>query len=113
MSITEPHRGEIWWADVPGDKVRPVLVLTRDRFVSHLNSVLVAPLTTSVRNIPTEVEFGEEDGMPRRCAASFDNLFTLRKDRLREQVTTISEGRLEEVCSAYRFAAGCQGRASG
>lgn len=103
----EPHRGEIWWADVPGDKIRPVLVLTREKFVVLLNSVLVAPVTTSVRNIPTEVALDLVDGMPRRCAASFDNVFTLRKDRLRDRVTKLADGRLDEVCRAYRFAAGC------
>lgn len=102
-----PHRGEVWWADVPGDKVRPVLVLTRERFIVRLRSVLVAPVTTRVRGIPTEVELTEEDGLPRVCAANFDNVFTLRRELLRERVTVLSSHRLEEVCRSYRFAAGC------
>jgi mRNA interferase MazF len=105
--IATPHRGDVWWADVPGDKVRPVLLLTRERFITHLSAVLVAPLTTSVRNIPTEVELGEDDGLPRRCAANFDNLFTLRLDRLRDVITHLPAGKLEEACRAYRFAADC------
>ena len=108
FSVTSrPHRGEVWWADIPGDKVRPVLILTRDRFIPRLRSVLVAPVTTAVRSIPTEVELGSEDGMPRTCAANFDNTFTLGRSRLQERITALSEHRLEEVCSAYRFAAGC------
>lgn len=107
MSQPLPHRAEIWWADVPGDKVRPVLVLTRERFIVRLHSVLVAPVTTRVRAIPTEVELTEEDGLPRACAANFDNLFTLRRERLRERITLLSHARLDEVCRAYRFAAGC------
>ncbi len=106
MSV-QPHRGEIWWAEVPGDKVRPVLILTRERFIAPLHSVLVAPLTTQVRGIPTEVVFTPGDGLPRRCAANFDNLLTLRKDRLRELVAYTPANKLDDVCRAYRFAAGC------
>jgi len=102
-----PHRGELWWADVPGDKVRPVLVLTRERFIVRLQSVLVAPVTTRVRGIPTEVELAEEDGLPRACAANFDNVFTLRRERLQGRIALLPTARLDEVCRAYRFAAGC------
>ena len=107
VSAPRPHRGEVWWADVPGDKVRPVLVLTRERFVDRLHSVLVAPVTTRVRGIPTEVELTEEEGLPRACAANFDNIFTLRRERLRERITVLRWDRLDEVCWSYRFAAGC------
>lgn len=105
--MAEPHRAEIWWADVPGDKVRPVLILTRERFIGRLASVLVAPLTTTVRDIPTEVRFTPDDGLPKICAASFDNLFTLRKERLQTFIAAAAEARLEDICRAYRFAAGC------
>ncbi len=101
------HRGDLWWADVPGDKRRPVLVLTRDRFISRLTAVLVAPVTTDVRGIPTEVTLGPTDGMPQLCAANFDNTFTLARHRLVERITTLPPTRLGEVCEAYRFAAGC------
>jgi mRNA interferase MazF len=101
------HRGEIWWADIPGDKRRPVLILTRERFIPRLTALLVAPITTSVRGIPTEVELDEADGMPSRCAANFDNAFTLGTDRFTEPVTTLSADQMERVCTAYRFAAGC------
>jgi len=102
------HRGEVWWADVPGGKLRPVLVLTRERFVERLTSVLVAPLTTTVRNIPTEVRFTADDGLPRECAANFDNVFTLSRSRFKQRITQLAEPRLREVCRAYQFAAGCQ-----
>lgn len=105
--MTNPHRAEIWWADVPGDKVRPVLILTRERFIAPLNSVLVAPLTTAVRGIPTEVVFTTDDGLSQTCAASFDNLFTLRKERIREFITVAPRDKLDDICRAYRFAAGC------
>ncbi|CAN5874560.1 type II toxin-antitoxin system PemK/MazF family toxin [soil metagenome] len=101
------HRGELWWADVPGDKRRPVLVLTRERFISRLTALLVAPVTTNVRDIPTEVPIGPDDGMSRPCAINFDNTFTLARGRFRRKIGASSPARLSEVCAAYRFAAGC------
>jgi mRNA interferase MazF len=101
------NRGEVWWADVPGDKVRPVLVLTRQRFTSKLTSLLVAPVTTTVRSIPTEVALDADDGLPRRCAANFDNVFTLHRARFKKRIGRLDDERLEVVCRAYRFAAGC------
>ena len=107
VTLRVPHRGELWWADVPGDKMRPVLVLTRERFIQHLTSVLVAPVTTSVRGIPTEVALGPAEGLPQPCAANFDNIFTLRRDRLRDRIGQLGEVGLERMCDAYRFAAAC------
>jgi mRNA interferase MazF len=101
------NRGDIWWADVPCDKLRPVVVLTRQRFTARLTSLLVAPVTTKVRRIPTEVELGKADGLPRTCAANFDNLFTLHRSRFKDRVARLEGDRLAEVCRAYRFAAGC------
>jgi mRNA interferase MazF len=107
VTVPTPHRGDVWWADVPGDKVRPVLILTRERFIPRLSSVLVAPVTTRVRGIPTEVGLGTDDGLPRACAANFDHVFTLRRDRLRDRIATLSPDRMQEVCAAHRFAVGC------
>lgn len=101
------NRGDIWWADIPGDKVRPVLVLTRQRFTSRLSSLLVAPVTTRVRDIPTEVALGPDDGLPRPCAANFDNVFTLQRARFRSLAGRLDAGKSAAVCRAYRFAAGC------
>ena len=101
------HRGDVWWADVPGDKRRPVLVLTRERFVARLANVVVAPLTTRVRGIPTEVALDVEDGLPRACAANFDNVFTLSKASFVAHIARLDDERLRAVCAAYRFAAGC------
>jgi mRNA interferase MazF len=101
------NRGDVWWADVPGDNVRPVLVLTRQRFTSRLTSLLVAPVTTTVRGIPTEVVLDADEGLPRRCAANFDNVFTLHRSRFENRIGQLGDERLVEVCQAYRFAAGC------
>ena len=107
MTPARPHRGEVWWADVPGDKLRPVLVLTREPFIDRLHAVLVAPVTTAVRGIPTEVALGPAEGLTQPCAANFDNVFTLRRDRLRDRITQLTGADLDRVCEAYRFAAGC------
>jgi mRNA interferase MazF len=101
------HRGDVWWASVPGDKRRPVLVLTRERFVNRLSGVLVAPVTASVRGIPTELLLGPHDGLPRPCAANFDNVFTLDRRRFDRFVASLRAERRKELCAAYRFAAGC------
>jgi mRNA interferase MazF len=101
------HRGDVWWADVPGDRRRPVVVLTRERFISRLHAVLVAPVTTNVRGIPTEVALDHTDGMGRPCAANFDNVFTIRRDRLVDRITHLKPEKIALVCRAYRFAVGC------
>ncbi|MDH3499642.1 MAG: type II toxin-antitoxin system PemK/MazF family toxin [Acidimicrobiia bacterium] len=101
------HRSEVWWADVPGDKRRPVLIVTRERFIPRLAALVVAPLTTTVRSIPTEVVLDPADGLAQACAANFDNVFTLSKKRFVEHITTLSDERLADVCGAYRFATGC------
>ena len=102
-----PHRGEVWWADIPGDKRRPVLIITRERFIQTLGAVLVAPVTTRVRGIPTEVALDEADGLPRPCAANFDNVLTLSKSQLQERICGLDGERLNQACRAYRFAADC------
>lgn len=84
-----------------------MLLLTRQPFIGRLTSILVAPVTTAVRNIPTEIELTTDDGMPRRCAVNFDNLLTLRYDLLIERIGSLGPDRMGEVCRAYRFAAGC------
>ena len=83
------------------------MVLTRERFIPRLAAILVAPLTSSVRQIPTEVVLDSSDGMPSRCAANFDNVFTISVDRLVERITRIEERRQDEICEAHRFAVGC------
>jgi mRNA interferase MazF len=97
----------VWWADVPGDKIRPVVILTRERFIPRLHAVLVAPVTSTVRGIPTEVVLGADEGLNKVCAANFDNVFTLRRDRLQHRISQLGPDRHEELCQAYRFAAGC------
>lgn len=95
-----------WYSFQAPDKRRPVLILTRDSAIPVLNSVTVAPITSTVRGIPTEVVLTEEDGMPRACAANFDNIQTVPKRNLTDRITHLSVHKLEGAASAISFALG-------
>jgi mRNA interferase MazF len=104
-------RGDVcWYAFAPPDKRRPVLVLTRDSALAVLNGVTIAPITSTVRGIPTEVLLTEGDGMPVTCAVNCDNLQTVPKARLGARITHLSQRRLEEAAAAIEFALGLESR---
>ncbi len=103
----QPERGDVWFADVPGDKRRPVVVLTRSSVLPRLTTVLVAPVTTRVRKIPTEVPLGPAHGLGRPCVANFDNILPLPKETLVERVGRLGAPDLQRVCVAARFAIQC------
>jgi mRNA interferase MazF len=101
------RRGEIrWYRFSRPDKRRPVLVLTRDSALEYLGEVTVAPITSTVRGIPSEVALGPADGVPRECAVNLDHLQTVAKKRVGPLVTTLPSARMEEVRSALLFALG-------
>jgi mRNA interferase MazF len=101
-------RGEIrLFKFPPPDKQRPVLILTRSSALGFLNRVTVAPITTIVRNIPTEVILDEQDGMRTRCAVSLDNVVTVPRAAVGRRLTGLNPERLAEVCRALEFALGC------
>ena len=100
-------RGEIRWAVHPDWPRRPVLVLTRDEAIDRLNELFVVLATTNIRGLPTEVELGAEDGMPRPCVLNADNVASLPKGYLGDLVTTLGSERLAEVCRALEHATGC------
>lgn len=103
-------RGQVrWYRFERPDKKRPVLVLTRDSALRFLNEVTVAPITTMIRDIPTEVELGPADGMPRHCAVNLDHVQTVAQSRLGAVVTTLPVERMAEVGEALRFALGFDG----
>lgn len=101
------RRGEVWFADVPGDKRRPVVVLTRNSVLPYLTTILVAPVTTRVRDIPTEVRLGPAHGLSCDCAANFDNLTPLPKRTLVRRVGRLDPEQLTQACTAAKFAIGC------
>ena len=100
-------RGEIWWVEHPDAGRRPACVLTRQAAIPVLNSVLVAPATRTIRDIPTEVKLTRDDGMPDDCALSFDNLTTVPKTLITTLITSVPDARLDELCDALRAATGC------
>ena len=101
------NRGEIWWAEHPAAGRRPFLVLTRQAAIPVLDRVLVVPATRTTRGIPTELLLDEDDGMPERCALSFDNIITMPKALLTEPITKLPVEKLEGVCRALKAATGC------
>jgi len=108
------RRGEIRWYELPRpDKRRPVLVLTRDSVLEYLGEVTVAPLTGTVRDIPSEVPLGPTDGVPGDCAVNLDHLQTVSKARLGALIATLPTPRMDEVRSALLFALGFGGRRGG
>lgn len=100
-----PLQGDIWWAEAEGRR-RPVLVVTRSQAVPVLNRILVAPVTRTIREIPTEVRLDTEDGLPEPCVASFDNLQPIRKSFLTTRLGSIWHRRYE-IGSAMNALSDC------
>ena len=101
------RRGEIRrYKFKPPDKERPVLILTRDSAVAYLNAVTVAPITSTIRGIPSEVVIGREHGMDKDCAINLDHLQTVPKRKIGATLTTLSEDKMLEVGPAICFALG-------
>jgi mRNA interferase MazF len=103
-----PRRGEVWFADVPGDKKRPVLVLTRDPMGRVLHSVICAPVTSNVRGLATEVRLGSEAGLTGDSAANFDNVFLLSRARLVKRLGRAPESAMVDACRALVTAVDCR-----
>ena len=82
-------------------------MLTRNEAIDHLNEVFVVLATTTIRGLPTEVELGPVDGMPRACVLNADHVASLPKGHLGDLITTLSTERLAEVCRALDHATGC------
>jgi len=89
------------------DKERPVVVLTRDSAIAYLSTVTVAPITSLIRGVPSEVVLNGEDGMKAPCAVNLHNAVTIAQDRLGKRVARLSAPRMNQVCGALRFSLGC------
>ena len=105
--MTAPRRGEVWWAELEEVGRRPFLVMTRDAAIPVLRTVLAAPVTRTLRSIPTELPIGPDDGMPTESAATFDNLRVIPKSHLIERLCVLSGPRMLEACRALRAAVDC------
>jgi len=101
-----PAQGQIWWAEAE-DKRRPVLVVTRTDAVPVLTWIVVAPVTRTIRQIPTEVALGPRHGLAVECVASFDNLQPIRRALLTRRVGELATEDLDVICGALRALADC------
>lgn len=103
-----PLRGELWWCELPDIAKRPVVVMTRDAAIPRLRRTLVAPCTTTIRNLSSEVilEPGD-DPIDRRCAVNLDSLKSVSVVTLVERIGRISDARMRQVCAALSVAVDC------
>jgi len=98
-------RGEIrWYKFKSPDKKRPVLILTRDSILDYLREVTIAPATSTIRDIPSEVLLTKQDGLKSDCAINLDHIQTVSKERIGSLITTLSPEKLEQIRSAVLFA---------
>ena len=103
-----PLRGEIWWCEMPEIQRRPVVVLSRDAAIPRLRRTLIAPCTTTIRNLPSEVVLEpSDDPISRRCAVNLDSLESVSVSILVERIGRLSDERMREICSALDIATGC------
>jgi mRNA interferase MazF len=101
-------RGDVrLYSFAPPDKKGPVVVLTRDSAIAYLSTVTVAPVTSTIRGVPSEVLLSEEDGMKEPCAVNLHNPVTVVQEKLGKRVAQLSPLRMHQICAALRFSLGC------
>ena len=99
------NRGEVrWYQFTQPDKKRPVLILTRDSILEFLGDVTIAPITSTVRGIPSEVSLSKQDGMTRECAVNCDHIQTVSKRKIGALLTSLPPQKMQDVSRALRFA---------
>ena len=91
----------------PPDKKKPAVVLTRNGAIAYLSTVTVAPITSTIRGVPSEVVLSEDDGMKTPCAVNLHNAVTVSQHRLGKRVAQLNSLRMNEICAALRFSLGC------
>jgi mRNA interferase MazF len=105
VSIAVPRRGEVWLARL--DKVRPLIILTRDPLAGLLNGVIGAPVTSTIRGLTTEVPVSREDGVRLDSVANLDNVQLVARSRLLRRVGRARAATLASICAALAAATGC------
>jgi len=100
-------QGEIWLLEPSSDKRRPVLIVTRNEAIRVLNNVVVAPLTSTVRTIPTCIPVGPDHGINRDSVASFDNIASVPKSLLTNRLGTLGASGAQQICTALDALADC------
>ena len=103
-----PRRGELWWCELPEIGRRPVVVLSRDAAIPRLGRTLVAPCTTTIRNLASEVVLEPgDDPVPRRSAVNLDSVESVSTAVLVDRLGTLSSDRMHEMCAALEVAVDC------
>ncbi|MFV9671609.1 MAG: type II toxin-antitoxin system PemK/MazF family toxin [Acidimicrobiia bacterium] len=103
-----PSRGEIWWCDLPDVSRRPVVVLSRNAAIPRLRRALIAPCTTTIRGLPSEVVLEPgDDPIPLRSAANLDSIESVSVAVLTDRLGRLSDDRMRDICSALAVAADC------
>lgn len=104
-----PRRGEVWWCELPEIGRRPVVVLSRDVAIPRLGRTLIAPCTTTIRRIPSEVLLDPEaeDPVPRTSAVNLDSVESVSLGVLVERLGRLSDDRMREICNAMAVAVDC------
>jgi mRNA interferase MazF len=101
------QRGDVrWYRFTQSDKRRPVVILTRNSVIEYLGEITVAPVTSMIRDIPSEVLLSPLDGMPRDCAINLDHIQTVAKGRVGVLITTLSAEKMTHLRQALLFALG-------
>ena len=104
-----PRRGELWWCEPPGIGRRPVVVLSRDAAIPRLRRALVAPCTTTIRGLPSEVVLEPGDDLVvRRTAVNLDSVESVSVGLLIERIGVLSDARMREICAALAVATDCR-----
>ena len=103
-----PRRGEIWYYGLkPPDKRRPVVVLTRQEVLPLLGTAMVAPITSTIRGLPSEVAVGPDEGLRHDSAINLDHVQTVEQHQLHRYVGSLSPTKMRQVCRALAIATGC------
>lgn len=103
-----PVRGEVWWCELPDIARRPVVVLSRDAAIPRLRRALIAPCTTTIRGLASEVHLEpREDPVPRPCVANLDSVESVAIAMLVERLGRVSDTRMRELCAALGVATAC------
>jgi mRNA interferase MazF len=105
--VAEPRNGEVWWGEAPKEKRRPYVVLTRDQAIPVMRTLLVAPVTRTIRDIPTEVRLGSESGLNAECVAACDGILPFPKSMLVERAGILGPVARAKLCEAVRAAIDC------
>ena len=106
--IVKPRRGEIWqYRFGAPDKRRPVVVLTRQEVLPLLHTAMVAPITSTIRGLPSEVIVGIDEGLKHDSAINLDHVQTVEQRRLHGFIGSLSDAKMRLVCRALSLATGC------